>query len=349
MSTDTPAIAPHPHASPNMGISGRIAKIFLQSQMTPLIALIAFLLGLFAVLVTPREEEPQINVTMANVFIPFPGASAKDVESLVATPAEQVLSQITGIEHVYSVSQARHGGADRAIQGGRGSHPGAGAPVRHRPVATATGSRPISASASPSSSRSASTTCRSSASPCGRATPRAAPTSCEQVAHAAEIELKRIKGTREVKTLGGAEPRGAGDAWTPSGWLPTAFPRRTSAMPCRSANASQPSGTLVDEQPRNPGADRHLPVQRRGRQAAGGRRCRGPPGIHDRRGAGRGRPRPAGRYVWHGHRRRRQPTRRCRQGRIPGGDPGGFEEAGRERGGRRRARHRARRAAAGHA
>jgi len=54
--------------------------------MLPLIALIAFLLGLFAVMVTPREEEPQINVTMANVFIPFPGASAKDVESLVATP-----------------------------------------------------------------------------------------------------------------------------------------------------------------------------------------------------------------------------------------------------------------------
>ena len=88
-----------------MGISGRIAKFFLHSQLTPLIALIALLLGLFAMLVTPREEEPQINVTMANVFIPFPGASAKDVESLVATPAEQVLSQIAGIEHVYSVSR----------------------------------------------------------------------------------------------------------------------------------------------------------------------------------------------------------------------------------------------------
>ena len=57
-----------------MGISGRISQIFLQSQMTPLVALIALLLGAFAVLVTPREEEPQINVTMANVLIPFPGA-----------------------------------------------------------------------------------------------------------------------------------------------------------------------------------------------------------------------------------------------------------------------------------
>ena len=88
-----------------MGISGRISKFFLHSQLTPLIALVAVLLGLFAVIVTPREEEPQINVTMANVFIPFPGASTRDVEHLVATPAEQVLSQIAGIDHVYSVSR----------------------------------------------------------------------------------------------------------------------------------------------------------------------------------------------------------------------------------------------------
>ena len=88
-----------------MGISGRIAKAFQASQMTPLLALVALLLGLFAVLVTPREEEPQIDVTMADVFIPFPGASVKDVESLVATPAEQVLSRIAGMDHVYSVSR----------------------------------------------------------------------------------------------------------------------------------------------------------------------------------------------------------------------------------------------------
>lgn len=88
-----------------MGLAGRLAKFFLHSQLTPLIALVAMLLGLFAVLVTPREEEPQINVTMANVLIPFPGASAKDVETLVATPAEQVISQIQGLDHVFSVSK----------------------------------------------------------------------------------------------------------------------------------------------------------------------------------------------------------------------------------------------------
>ena len=60
-----------------MGISGRISRFFVGSQLTPLVALVAALLGVFAVLVTPREEEPQINVTMANVLIAFPGASAK--------------------------------------------------------------------------------------------------------------------------------------------------------------------------------------------------------------------------------------------------------------------------------
>jgi multidrug efflux pump subunit AcrB len=88
-----------------MGVSGRIAAYFQRAQITPLLALVALLLGLFAVGVTPREEEPQINVTMANVLIPFPGASVRDVEQMVAGPAEQVLSQISGIEHITSVSR----------------------------------------------------------------------------------------------------------------------------------------------------------------------------------------------------------------------------------------------------
>ena len=88
-----------------MGIAGRIAHFFLGARLTPLLALVALLLGIFAALVTPREEEPQINVTMANVFVPFPGASPRDVENLVARPAEQVLARISGIDHVYSVSR----------------------------------------------------------------------------------------------------------------------------------------------------------------------------------------------------------------------------------------------------
>jgi len=88
-----------------LGISGRIARLFLDSELTPLLGITAMLLGLFAVAVTPREEEPQINVTMANVIVPFPGASAEHVESLVATPMEKVLAEISGVKHIYSVSR----------------------------------------------------------------------------------------------------------------------------------------------------------------------------------------------------------------------------------------------------
>src|SRR5512145_2424171 len=89
----------------SLGIAGRLARAFQHHALTPLLALVALLLGAFAVLVTPREEEPQINVTMANVLIAFPGASSADVQAMVARPAEQVLSQIAGIEHTYSVSR----------------------------------------------------------------------------------------------------------------------------------------------------------------------------------------------------------------------------------------------------
>jgi len=88
-----------------LGVSGRIARTFLHSEITPLLALVGLLLGLFAVLVTPREEEPQINVTLANVFIPFAGATAEEVEHLVTTPAEQILSEIAGVKHIYSLSR----------------------------------------------------------------------------------------------------------------------------------------------------------------------------------------------------------------------------------------------------
>ena len=87
-----------------LGISGLTAKAFLTTQITPLLALVGVLIGLFAVMVTPREEDPQINVTFANVFIPFPGATASQIEQQVTTPAEQVLSEIVGIKHVYSSS-----------------------------------------------------------------------------------------------------------------------------------------------------------------------------------------------------------------------------------------------------
>ena len=88
-----------------LGISGRLATAFQKNPLTPILAIMGLLLGLLAVAITPREEEPQIDVTMANVIVPFDGASARDVEQLVATPLEQTLSEIEGVKHVYSISR----------------------------------------------------------------------------------------------------------------------------------------------------------------------------------------------------------------------------------------------------
>lgn len=88
-----------------LGISGKTAKTFQNSAITPLLALLGLLLGFFAIMITPKEEEPQIDVTFANVFIGFPGASAREVEQLVAIPAEQVLSEIKGVDDIFSISQ----------------------------------------------------------------------------------------------------------------------------------------------------------------------------------------------------------------------------------------------------
>jgi multidrug efflux pump subunit AcrB len=87
----------------NFGISGRIAKAFIQSKLTPLIILASIILGIFAVVVTPREEEPQIIVPMADVFVQAPGMSAHEVEARVTKPMEKLLWEIKGVEYVYSI------------------------------------------------------------------------------------------------------------------------------------------------------------------------------------------------------------------------------------------------------
>ncbi len=87
----------------NLGISGKIAGAFIQSKLTPLIILASIILGLFATFVTPREEEPQIVVPMADVFVQYPGATADEVEARVTKPMEQLISEIPGVEYVYSI------------------------------------------------------------------------------------------------------------------------------------------------------------------------------------------------------------------------------------------------------
>ncbi len=187
-----------------LGISGVIARTFVRNEITLLLLIATLLSGFFAAMITPREEEPQINVTFANVFIPFPGASAKEVEQLVTTPAEQVLAEISGLKHVYSVS--RPGMSVLTIQYKVGENRtdailrlydkvfsnmdwlprnlGAGQPiVKPRsiddiPIVTFT-------LWDPSGKKSAHDLLR--------------------IAHTLEAELKRIPGTRQVRTIGGPE------------------------------------------------------------------------------------------------------------------------------------------------
>jgi multidrug efflux pump subunit AcrB len=97
------------HLRKPLGISGRVAAAFLDSKLTPLLVVASLLVGAFAVLVTPREEEPQIRVPMIDVFVQLPGASAEEVENRVVTPLEKAIFEIDGVEYVYSTSQPSGG------------------------------------------------------------------------------------------------------------------------------------------------------------------------------------------------------------------------------------------------
>ncbi|MGE3176913.1 MAG: efflux RND transporter permease subunit, partial [Vicinamibacterales bacterium] len=86
------------------GMAGRLAAAFIHSKLTPLVILASLLLGLYAVVALPREEEPQIIVPMIDVFVEMPGASPPEVEQRVTRPLEQLLSEVPGIEYLYSTS-----------------------------------------------------------------------------------------------------------------------------------------------------------------------------------------------------------------------------------------------------
>ncbi|MEY4767051.1 MAG: hypothetical protein RI907_3724, partial [Pseudomonadota bacterium] len=206
---------PTPHDAPAaeapaapLGLSGRIAKTFLTAQITPLLALVALLLGLFAVLVTPREEEPQIDVTMAQVFVPYPAADARQVEQAVAAPAEQVFGRMAGVEHVVSLS--RPGMALITVQFKVGVsrteavvrlHDTAAAHKDWLPAGLGVG-EPVIRPQGIDDVPIVTLTLHGKA----KASNGAALTSAldlERVAHAMAPELKRVAGTRDVRTVGG--------------------------------------------------------------------------------------------------------------------------------------------------
>ncbi|WP_418646734.1 efflux RND transporter permease subunit [Thauera butanivorans] len=184
------------------GLSGRIAAAFQAARITPLLALLGLLMGLFAMLVTPREEEPQIDVTMASVMVAFPGASVREVEQMVASPAEQVLAGMAGVEHVTSASYP--GQALLTVQFEVGV-PRTEALVRlHDALDSHADWLPAGLGVLPPIAKPrgiddvpiVSLTLYTDAADQGAY-------DLARVAHSIEAELKRVPGTREVWTLGG--------------------------------------------------------------------------------------------------------------------------------------------------
>ena len=187
-----------------LGFSGALAKRFQDSKITPLLALTGLLMGLFAIAVTPREEEPQINVTFANIFVPFPGASAQEVENLVAIPLEQVLSEIEGIKHTYSVS--RPGMAALTVQYEVGEERTAAivrlynAVYSHQdwlPPGSGVGQpliKPKGIDDVPTVTLTLWT-----------ADEARGAQDLQRIAHSIEAEIKRVPGTRDVYTIGGPD------------------------------------------------------------------------------------------------------------------------------------------------
>ena len=187
-----------------LGFSGGVARRFQDNALTPLLALTALLLGLFAASITPREEEPQIDVTLANVFVAFPGASTIEVENLVAIPMEQVLAEIDGVKHVYSMSRTGIGVLTVQFEVGE---PRTEALVRlYNAIYSNQDWQPQGLGIMPPLVK-----------PMGiDDVPIVSATLWTEdelrgthdllkVAHALEAELKRVKGTRDVYTIGGAQ------------------------------------------------------------------------------------------------------------------------------------------------
>jgi len=93
------------HENPSPGIAGRIAAAFIDSKLTPLIVIAAVLLGAAAIILLPREEEPQIKVPMVDVMVSMPGSNSKEVEERATRPMENLLWEMPGVEYIYSTSR----------------------------------------------------------------------------------------------------------------------------------------------------------------------------------------------------------------------------------------------------
>ncbi|MCL7752788.1 efflux RND transporter permease subunit [Polaribacter sp. Z022] len=86
------------------GLAGKIAKVFISSKLTVLLMIVFMVIGVYSSFLIPREEEPQIDVPMADIFVGYPGASPTEIENRVVKPLEKLISNIKGVEYVYSTS-----------------------------------------------------------------------------------------------------------------------------------------------------------------------------------------------------------------------------------------------------
>ena len=93
----------------HLGIAGRTARFFIQSPLSPLLYFAMMLMGIMGLLLTPRQEDPQISVPMIDIFVSYPGASADQVATRAIQPLERIMSEIPGVKHVYSASQRGQG------------------------------------------------------------------------------------------------------------------------------------------------------------------------------------------------------------------------------------------------
>ncbi len=98
-----------PVGGEHLGIAGNTARSFIDSPLSPLLFLAMLLLGVAGLFLTPRQEDPQISVPMVDILVQYPGASATQVASLAIEPLERIMSEIPGVEHVYSASQREQG------------------------------------------------------------------------------------------------------------------------------------------------------------------------------------------------------------------------------------------------
>ncbi len=273
-----------PGSPRHLGIAGRIAAAFIGSRLTPLFIIASVLLGVGAVLLLPREEEPQIVVPMVDVFVQMPGASAKEVENRVTRPMEKLLWEIPGVEYVYSTTSPGQSMAIVRFKVGEDEEksivrlnqkmsanfdlipPGATHPlVKPRSIDDV----PILALTLSSA--------------------RHDPFDLRRIAAQLDDQIKTVPDVSEVRIIGG-QRRQVRVLLDPARMAARGVAPAALVGTLGAGEPPAPVGKLRRREPGVPRRDRRVPAQRRGRGQRGGGRRRRAARLPSRRGADPGRP-----------------------------------------------------------